>query len=158
MDNKKESENSVDVQSEIEVINGKEYKPWQFRPGQSGNPNGKPKGAGTDPLKELATIIASHKIKITKAKQKRLGLSTDKLTLLEHIMIDWASSLNSTKQDLFMQRFAGKVPNVNLNSNQNSNFDFMKHADKFTDAELEAIKNGADPLDILFSKLPNVGE
>ena len=133
-------------------------RPWLFKPGQSGNLKGRPKGVATDPVKELIEIIATHKIRITAKRRAKLGLKVDvgELTTLEHILLDWATSLSPAKQQMFMERYAGKVANVNLN--QNSSFDFMKHADKFTDAELEAIRDGADPLDILFSKLPSVVE
>ena len=137
----------------------KEYKPWQFKPGQSGNPAGRPVGSA-DPVKEIAERIANARIAMKlSAKQRRelakMGVTDDNMTVLEHIIFDWATSSNVVKQDKFMERLAGKVPNKNVNQNQ-SNFDFMKYASKFTDSELEAIKGGADPLEILVAKLPDI--
>jgi len=146
------TEKSVDKQSK------KEYKPWQFKPGQSGNPAGRPVGS-VDPVKEVAERIANARIAMKlSAKQRRelakMGITDDNMTVLERIIFDWATSSNVVKQDKFMERLAGKVANRNVNQNQ-SNFDFMKYASKFTDAELEAIKNGSDPLEILIAKLPD---
>jgi hypothetical protein len=132
----------------------KQYRTGQFLPGQSGNPNGRPPGS-KDYLRELLDVVSTHEIKITRARQKKLGIDKDTLTTLEHILLDWATSLSPAKQAMFIERMFGGVPRVNVNQNQ-SNFDFMKYASKFTDAELEAIKNGSDPLEILVAKLPDV--
>lgn len=139
----------------------KPRKPGTFVPGDPRiNMAGKPKGA-TDPVKEIAKKIAETRIKtgLTAKQRKQLqkmGIQDEGVSVIEAILIDWATSSNAQKQDKFMERYAGKVPNINMN--QNSTFDFMKHADKFTDSELQAIKDGADPLEILFSKLPTIGD
>jgi hypothetical protein len=127
-----------------------------FLPGVSPNPKGRPVGSA-DPLKEIAKRIGEARIAMRlSAKRRRelakIGIQEEGISIIEAILLDWAISDNVAKQEKFVERYGGKVANVNVN--QNSTFDFMKHADKFTDAELEAIKNGADPLDILFSKLP----
>lgn len=138
----------------------KDYsKPGVFKPGPDDRRHlsGRPAGA-VDPVKEIGRKIAEQRIKIGLPVKirKRLGLDADEMTILEGIMMELATSNNPAKLQMFLERTYGKVANVNVN--QNSSFDFMKHADKFTDAELEAIKDGADPLDILFSKLPSVNE
>lgn len=148
--------NKTDKTKENQSKSIHEERPWLFKPGQSGNPKGKPRGLGRTPVNELLDIIAKHKIKLSPTRKRKLGLTVDEITTLEHILLDWATSLTPAKQQMFIERYLGKMPNVN--QNVNSNFDFMKHADKFTDSELEEIKNGADPLDILFSKLPSVEE
>lgn len=124
------------------------------------NPAGRPPGS-VDPLKEIGRKIAESRmqLKMTVAQRRELqkaGLLDDDTTLIEQVMALLATSSNPVKIQMFMERLYGKVANVNVN--QNSQFDFMKHANKFTDAELESIKVGADPLDILFAKLPDVNE
>lgn len=137
----------------------KDYtKPGVFQPGHAPHPGaGRPLGS-VDPVKEIGKRIAETRIKIglpTKIRRK-LGLDAAEITVLEGIMTELATSSNPAKLQMFLERTYGKVANINVN--QNSTFDFMKHADKFTDAELEAIKDGADPLEILFSKLPSAQE
>lgn len=140
----------------------KDYtKPGVFQPGHAPLPGaGRPTGS-VDPVKDLAKKIAEKRISLgLNARQRKQlekqGFVIEEITILERILLDWATSNNVNKQEKFIERVAGKVPNVN--QNQNSSFDFMKHADKFTDAELEAIRDGADPLEILFSKLPSIKE
>lgn len=162
MDDIKQAENTGDAQAStpdshsiattiVRRSNG------QFQKGVSGNPSGKPVGAKPNPVKEILEVIANHEIKITRARQKRLGIDKDKLTTLEHIFLDWATSLSPAKQQMFIERVIGKVPNVNLNTNQNIDI-VSKFKSKFTDSELESIAGGADALEILLSKLPDVSE
>jgi CRISPR/Cas system-associated protein endoribonuclease Cas2 len=124
------------------------------------NRAGKAPGS-VDPLKEIGRKIAEKRIEAgLTVKQRNLlkkaGYVLEDLSVIEAIMIELASSSNPAKIQMYLERTYGKVANINVN--QNSQFDFMKHANKFTDAELEAIKAGADPLDILFAKLPDVEE
>jgi len=122
------------------------------------NPNGRPFGS-VDPLKEIGRKIAEERIADgLSIKQRRrlvkMGVKVEDLSVVEHIMRDWAFSNSAIKQEKYIERTFGKVPNVNINSN--SSFDWMRHSSKFTDAELEAIKDGADPLEIYSSKIPDV--
>lgn len=133
-----------------------------YEEGQSGNPAGRPLGS-VDPVKEIGRKIAARRIaaKIpTKLRNqlKKAGVEVDdieQLTMLDLIMEQLASSSNPAKLQMFLERTYGKVPNVNVNTNQNVDF-VVRYASKFTDAELEAIKEGADALEILVSKLPDV--
>lgn len=132
-----------------------------WKPGQSGNPAGRPKGS-VDPLKEIGRKIAEQRISsglsIKQQRQlKKLGISFDDTSVLELIMTEMALSSNPAKIAMFLERTFGKVPNVNLNTNQNIDI-VSKFKNKFTDSELESIAGGADALEILLAKLPDVGE
>ena len=131
-------------------------KPWPK--GVSGNPAGRPPGTH-DPVKELGRRIADSPIlalvpEKQRKRMKRLGLLTNEdITVIETMIIDLATSRDHAKQAMFLDRVYGKVPNVNLN--QNADFDWTKYVDKFTDEELERIKQGESPLDILIGKIPD---
>ena len=136
----------------------KNIAPYKFKPGESGNPSGRT----PDILKGIALRLAQLKIgKILSAKQrkvlKNLGLEETNITMIEGIMLDWATSSNPVKQQLFAERLAGKVPNVNINAEVNAQL-VTKFRNKLTDGELSRIAAGEDALDILLEKLPDVVE
>lgn len=158
MNTNKIPEKSGNKQEKIGRGRSEGSRATQFKPGQSGNPAGRPIGSN-DPVKEIAKKIAEKRIATgMTVKQRRAlekaGFNLEEVTVVEMILTDWATSRNVNKQEKFIERYAGKVANVNVN--QNSSFDFMKHASRFTDGELEQIKNGADPLDLFSSKIPDV--
>lgn len=135
-----------------------EAVPYQFKPGQSGNPNGRPK----DPVKEIGKRIArARATKALSEKERRraedLGFDPNDITLLEHLMLQLATSKNPYKVALYLERTFGKVPNININAEVNAAL-ITKFRRKFTDAELESIADGANPMDILFEKLPDVDD
>lgn len=148
-----------DASTTAEKLQTKRVPGVPFTPGDPRiNTAGRKPGSG-DPLKEIAKRIAESRIKtgLTKKQQrqlKQLGIEEEGISVIESIMIDWATSSNVAKQERFAERYAGKVPNVNQNTN--TNFDVMKYVDKFTDAELQAIKEGADGLEILIGKIDGV--
>lgn len=124
--------------------------------GKSGNPNGRPR----DPVKEIGKRIARAKVsKVLKPKERQLaedmGFQPDDITLLEHLMLRLATSANPQKIALYLERTYGKVPNININAEVNAAL-VTKFRNKFTDAELESIADGANPMDILFDKIPDV--
>ena len=129
---------------------------WQK--GESGNPAGSPK-CSVDPLREIGRRIAEKRIKLgLPAKEMRrlkaMGLlDEDEVTVAEAIMLGLAGSSTPQKLEMYLDRTFGKVPNKNIN--ENSGFDWTQYVSKFTDAELERIKSGEDPLQILVSKIPD---
>ena len=130
--------------------------PYKFKPGQSGNPKGRPK----DPLKAIGLRIAQLKAnKVLKPKEQKyladLGLDTADITTIEYIMATLATSKNPLKIQMYLERTFGKVPNINLNAEINTQL-VMRFRSKFTDSELEQIANGADALELLLDKLPDV--
>ncbi len=132
----------------------------RFLPGYTANPAGKPKGY-RDPLKEIGRRIAEQRISqgLTIKQRKALekaGFQLEDVTMIDTIMMDLATSRNPTKQNMFIERTYGKVPNVNIN--HNDSFDFMKYRKKYTDSELEQIAEGADALEILLNKIPDIDE
>lgn len=111
------------------------------------------------PLKEIGEKIAAQTFKLTtraqKRKAKELGLDVyADYTMAELMMLDLATSSNAQKMQMFFDRTFGPV----VTRNVNTSFDFARYASKFTDAELQAILDGADPLEILISKIPDVSE
>lgn len=129
-----------------------------LQPGQSGNPSGRP----PDALKAIGLRIAQMKAgKILKPKEqemlKSLGIDTADVTVIEHIMASLATSKNPMKVQMFMERVYGKMPNINLNAEISSGL-VTRFKSKLTDSELEAIAGGADAMDILFDKLPDIEE
>lgn len=133
-------------------------KPYKFKPGQSGNPSGR----APDIVKGIAMRIAQLQVgKILDEKEidklKKLGLDSADMTVIENIILDWATSGNPIKQQMYIERISGRVPNVNINAEINAGL-VTKFKNKFTDSELEAIAGGANAMDILFDKLPDVEE
>lgn len=126
-----------------------------FQPGQSGNPSGRP----PDVLKAIGLRIAQLKAnKVLKPNELKmledLGIDTASVTVIEALMAQLAMSKNPIKQQMYMERVFGKVPNINLNA-QISESIVTRFKSKFTDAELERIVNGEDALEILLEKLPD---
>ena len=97
--------------------------------------------------------IAERKIKLPAKRKKYLGLDKNETTVLESIVTDWAMSLNPVKQQMFIERIFGKVPNININQNLDIVVRFRR---KFTDSELQVIASGGDALQILLDKIPDV--
>ena len=133
-------------------------KDYKFQPGKSGNPSGR----APDLVKGIALRIAQLQAgRILSEKEqeklKRLNIDTADITVLESIIIDWATSSNPLKQQLYVERVAGRVPNINLNAEISQGL-VTRFKSKLTDSELEAIAGGADAMDILFDKLPDVEE
>lgn len=131
---------------------------YRFKPGQSGNPSGRPR----DIVREIGKRIASAKAnKSLKPKERKvaedLGFDTNDLTLLEHIMLSLATSKNPLKIQMFFERVYGKVPNININAEVNAAL-VTRFRSKFTDAELEDIASGSNPMDILLDKLPDIDD
>jgi len=131
-------------------------KPYKWQSGQSGNPSGR----SPDMVKGIALRIAqlqAGKIlsDVEQEKLRRLNIDSADITVLEAIIIDWATSQNPIKQQLYVERVAGKVANINLNAEISAGL-VTRFKNKLTDSELEAIANGADAMDILFDKLPDI--
>jgi len=132
--------------------------PHQFKPGHTGNPNGRPR----DPVKEIGKRIARARAGKTLTDKERriakeLGFDTEDITVLEQLMLGLAMSKNPNKIALYLERTYGKVPNININAEVNAAL-VTKFRSKFTDAELEAIAEGANPMELLFDKLPDVDD
>ena len=125
-------------------------------PGQSANPSGR----APDVVKAIAKRIAQLKAgKILGEKEldklRRLGLDHADITVIESIILDWATSTNPIKQQMYIERIAGKVPNININAEVSAAV-VSKFRNKLTDAELERIGAGEDALEILLEKIPDV--
>lgn len=130
--------------------------PYKFKPGQSGNPSGRP----PDLVKGIAMRMGQLKAGeiLSEAEQEklvRLGLDKADITVIETIILDWATSSNPIKQQMYIERIAGKVPNVNINAEVSAAL-VTRFRSKFTDAELERIAGGEEALEILLEKLPDV--
>jgi hypothetical protein len=135
-----------------------ELKKYQWKPGQTGNPHGRPR----DTLKTIGLRIAelkAHKILSDKEKQfiEDLGLKTADLKMIEYIMASLAMSGHPMKLEMFLDRVYGKVPNININAEVSAAL-VAKFKSKLTDAELERISSGEDALEILMEKIPDVNE
>lgn len=131
---------------------------YKFPKGVSGNPSGRPK----DIVKAIGQQIAAKKMGgALKPKQRELaeqmGFNTSDITLLEHLMLNLATSANPAKTALFLERTFGKVANININAEVDAQL-VARFRNKFTDSELQAIADGESPMDILFDKLPNIDE
>lgn len=142
----------------------KQMKHTNWLPGQSGNPAGRPTGSSNkyDPLKQIGMQLAfTNASLILTPKQrklaKKLGYAPGDVKLIEALMIHLATSGNPNKIQLFLERTFGKVPNINIHAEYNASL-VQRFSNKLTDSELEAIAEGADVLDILLSKLPDVDE
>ena len=125
-------------------------------PGQSANPSGR----APDMVKGIAMRLGQLKAgKILSEKEleklKRLGLDAADITVIESIVLDWATSTNPLKQQMYIERVAGKVPNININAEVSAAI-VSKFRNKFTDAELERIGAGEDALEMLLEKIPDV--
>lgn len=130
----------------------------RFQPGKSGNPNGRPR----DVVKEIGKMIASRRAgKALTERERKLAEDLDfnpkDITVLEQIMLSLATSKNPLKIALYLERTFGKVPNININAEINAAL-VTRFRSKFTDAELEDIAEGANPMDILLDKLPDVDD
>lgn len=138
----------------------KAERPWLWPKGVSGNPKGRKPGS-YDPVKEIGKKIADMQLPIpaeTKRQLKKMGYSVDdsvEMTVLENLLLRSALSNNPSLIDTYLDRTFGKVPNTNVNTNQTVDL-VGRFKSKFTDAELEAINNGASALDILFDKIQDV--
>ena len=130
-------------------------RPWLFKKGDDPrrNTKGRPPKKQDDIIKELTEVLMTHKVVLPTKVRRKMNLDTSEITILENILLDWALSLNPAKQQMLIERVFGKVPVRNIN--ENSGFDWTKYVGKFTDAELERIKSGEDPLQILVSKIPD---
>lgn len=105
-------------------------------------------------IHRLAQGIGEEEIEITIGEGK--GKQTLVVTRTELILLDWATSTNPQKQQLFMEYAHGKVPTMNYNANMTTLL--HQYSDRLTDAELERIKAGESVVDILFSKLPAISD
>lgn len=142
----------------------KKIKHDNWLPGNSGNPAGRPPGSKNrvDPLKQIGMQIAFTNASLTltpkqKKLAKQLGYAPSDVRLIEALMIHLATSSNPNKIALFLERTFGKVPNINIHAEYNMSL-VTRFKSKLTDSELEAIAEGADVLDILLSKLPDVDD
>lgn len=126
------------------------------------NREGRPVGS-RDPLKEIGLRIAKMQIaKGIPVKQQRklrkMGIDIDQnFTMLESIMIELATSGNPAKLQMYLERTFGKVANVNMNYSA-ENIKFEKYRKKFTSSELEEIASGANWLEMLLDKIPDIDE
>jgi hypothetical protein len=132
--------------------------PYQFQPGHTGNKNGRPR----DIVKDVGKMIANKRAGKALSDRERklaedLDMNPNEITMLEQIMLSLATSKNPLKIALFLERTYGKVANININAEVNTAL-VMRFRSKFTDAELEDIADGANPMDILFDKLPDVDD
>lgn len=102
----------------------------------------------------MAQSIGDEEIELEigegKAKQTMV------VTRAELILLDWSTSNSPQKQELFMAYAYGRVPQVNVN--QNMTMLLRQYGDRLTDAELDRVKAGESPLDILISKLPKIAD
>lgn len=136
----------------------KNITPYKWKPGESGNPSGR----SPDILKGIALRVAQLKVGKVLTKKEiavlhKLGIEDANITIIERMMIDWATSKDSRKNELFAERLAGKVPNVNISAEVNSEL-VARFRNKLTDGELSRIAAGEEALDILLEKLPDVIE
>ena len=149
---------TVDKQQRLREHAETVLKPYQFTPGESGNPHGRPK----DIVKEIGRRIARTKVgKVLSTKERKfaadLDIKPDDMTILQNIMLELSMSRNPQKIELFLDRTFGKVPNININAEISASL-VARYRTKFTDAELEQIASGEDALDILMQKIPDVIE
>jgi hypothetical protein len=157
-DQRNDSEPPVRLDSLGRPLQIEHIQQYKFKPGQTGNPLGRP----PDPVKEIGKRIAAARMdKVLKAEERelatQLGFNAADMTLLEHLMVGLATSRNPMKIELFLKRTFGNVPNININAEVSAQL-VSRFKSKFTDSELEAIGDGASAMDILFDKLPDVDQ
>ncbi len=133
-----------------------ELEEYKWRPGQSGNLSGRPK----DIIKEIGKRIMKTRVgKVLNPKERKLAedmdFQPDEITVLENMLLQMAMSKNPAKNIIFLERVFGKVPDINFNVQVNDDI-VRRFRSKLTDAELERIVAGEDPLDILLEKIPDV--
>lgn len=149
-----ETEQSIQVSGKKQGRNPPEE--YRFKPGQSGNPSGRPK----DLLRSIGMKIAQKKaVKILSKEElelvRNLDMNPNDITVIEAVMTLLATSTNKDKLELFMDRTFGKVPNININAEISTAL-VTRFRSKFTDAELQRIASGEEALEILLEKLPDV--
>lgn len=133
-------------------------RPYMWKKGQSGNPSGRPKDVVKEIGKRISQARAGRALRPRERKlAEDLGFDVNDITMLEQIMLSLATSKHPLKVALFLERTYGKVPNININAEINTQL-VMRFRSKLTDAELEDIANGANPMDILFDKLPDIDD
>jgi hypothetical protein len=157
------SKDASPVQSPTEVSPSKQRQldaliPYKFKPGQTGNPSGRPK----DVLRAIGQRIAKASVKRYLTKDERqlaedLDFKPDEINMIESIMLSLATSKNPAKIEMFLERVYGKVPNININAEISAAL-VARFRAKFTDAELERIASGDDALEVLVDKLPDINE
>lgn len=97
----------------------KDLEPFQFKPGQSGNPNGAPKGTG-----ELRKIWKLNRTECEKILNEILYMTMSELqevikdknnngikVLMTSILIAGINEGDPRRADFFLDRLIGKVPN-----------------------------------------------
>ena len=154
------------IAEQQELVTTKEQRPYMpggitgkgFLPGQSGNPDGRPK----DIVREIGKRIMAKRVgKVLSPKERKLAedmdFQADEITVLENMLLQMAMSKNPAKNIIFLERVLGKVPDINYNVQVNNDI-VRRFRSKLTDAELERIVAGEDPLDILLEKIPDVVE
>lgn len=146
-----ERELSPSKQRQLEALES-----YKWKPGQSGNPLGRPK----DHLRAIGMNIAAKKARKILSEEemeliRQLDMNPNDVTVAETIMVMLATSMNKDKLELFLDRTFGKVPNININAEVSAQL-LVKFKSKLTDAELQRIATGEDVLDILVEKLPDV--
>lgn len=136
----------------------KNVRPHLWKPGQSGNPSGRPRNVVKEVGERIALTNASRALNTKQKKLARdMGFNPKEITLIEALMLTLATSANPMKVALYLERTFGKVPNVNLNAQLSENL-VQRFKSKLTDSELEAIGEGADVFEILLDKLPDASE
>lgn len=96
----------------IQHMAAEDLKPYQFKPGQTGNPGGRPKQVIT--VDKLRTII--DKISLKSMAEIREMVKDESLPIVEMqiaaAMLSAATTGDFSKVALIMDRLLGKVPQV----------------------------------------------
>lgn len=107
-------------------------EPYRFKPGQSGNPSGKPKGAfSQDQIRAKITVWMSEKIEVLESKLKGGNISGLDAMIIS-VIISAVKSGDFTKLNGLLDRTAGKVKD-----------EIEQTIKKFDDKDLEAIPREA---------------